>query len=234
MINGDYFMMCLKAAINYIPQNLMMSLITLAISVFLGTFIAMARTYEVRGFKQLFDVVLALLKALPPNLILLIVFIIYNSNFTKIMQVLHLNISIKDVNLMYVAIVALTICCLPGISEVIRSGLMAVDHGQYEAGYAIGLTKLQTFFHIIAPQAIRAVIPPITNSILSLVKATALVNIIGVVDIMNGAKIAGNTYYCYMEAYLAAALVFWVIGLMLEVFSHKVEGIFSQSVKKLA
>ena len=54
-----------------------------------------------------------------------------------------------------------------------------MDKGQYEAGYASGLTKAQTFFHVIVPQAVRAVIPPLTNDILSLVKGTALVSVIG-------------------------------------------------------
>ena len=150
------------------------------------------------------------------------------------MEALHINLTLKDVNLIHVAVIALTICCLPGISEVVRSGLMSVEKGQYEAGYAAGLTKCQTFFHIVAPQAIRSVVPPLTNSILSLVKATALVSVIGVIDIMNGAKIAANTSYCYMEAYLAAALVFWAIGILLELLGNKVEGYFSKSIKKLA
>ena len=135
-----------------------------------------------------------------------------------------------------VAIVALVICCLSGISEVIRGGLMAVDKGQYEAGEAMGLTWMQTFLahHLCSPQVVRYVVPPLTNSILSLLKATALVSVIGVMDIMNGALVAANQSYSYLEAYIAAALVFWVLGLLLERLSKAVERYFGKSVKALA
>ena len=150
------------------------------------------------------------------------------------MAFFHLNISIQDLNMTVIAIAALVICCLSGISEVIRGGLQAIDKGQYEAGEAMGLTWMQTFLHIIVPQVVRTVVPPLTNSILSLLKATALVSVIGVMDIMNGALIAANQSYSYLEAYIAAALVFWVLGLLLERLSKLVERHFGKSVKDLA
>ena len=233
MIDFGYFLLCLKSAISYIPQNLLMSLSTLVICVLLGTVIALVRVFQVPVLKQIFQVVMALCKAFPANLVLLIVYLVTN-NFAAIMGFLHLNISIQDLNMTVVAIVALVICCLSGISEVIRGGLMAVDKGQYEAGEAMGLTWMQTFLHIIVPQVVRYVVPPLTNSILSLLKATALVSVIGVMDIMNGALVAANQSYSYLEAYIAAALVFWVLGLLLERLSKAVERYFGKSVKALA
>ena len=101
-------------------------------------------------------------------------------------------------------------------------------------GYASGLTKAQTFFHVIVPQAVRAVIPPLTNDILSLVKGTALVSVIGVSDILTDSINAASAAYSYLEAYVAAAMVFWGIGIVLERLSHYVERKFSKSVKTLA
>lgn len=234
MIDLGYFWTCLKAAVSYIPQNLFMSLCTLVICILLGTVIALARVFRVPVAKQVFDVVIALCKAFPANLVLLIVYLLVTNNFAAIMAFFHLDISIQDLNMTVVAIAALVICCLSGISEVIRGGLQAIDKGQYEAGEAMGITWMQTFLHIIVPQVVRTVVPPLTNSILSLLKATALVSVIGVVDIMNGALIAANQSYSYLEAYVAAALVFWVLGLLLERLSKAVERYFGKSVKTLA
>lgn len=234
MIDLGYFWTCLKAAVSYIPQNLFMSLCTLFICILLGTVIALARVFRVPVAKQVFDVVIALCKAFPANLVLLIVYLLVTNNFAAIMAFFHLDISIQDLNMTVVAIAALVICCLSGISEVIRGGLQAIDKGQYEAGEAMGITWMQTFLHIIVPQVVRTVVPPLTNSILSLLKATALVSVIGVVDIMNGALIAANQSYSYLEAYVAAALVFWVLGLLLERLSKAVERYFGKSVKTLA
>ena len=231
MINVEFLFRCIKAAIAYVPQNLLMSAITLVICVLLGMFIAMARAYNVPVVKPVLDVLMALSKAFPMNLVLLIFYLIYTEKFADIMAFFHLNLEIKDVSLIYVAIASLVFCSLASISEILRSGLLSVEKGQYEAGYACGLSKTQTFVHIILPQAFKAVVPPLTNEILSLVKSTALVSVIGVSDIMTNAINAASSAYCYLEAYLAAALVFWGIGLILEQLCRMVERYYSRSVK---
>ena len=194
----------------------------------------MVRVYKVPVLKSVMDVLMALSKAFPMNLVLLIFYLIWTTQFSSIAAFFHSQKTIKDVSLMYVAIAALVFCSLASISEIIRSGLISVDKGQYEAGEAMGLTWMQTFLHIIVPQVVRYVVPPLTNSILSLLKATALVSVIGVMDIMNGALVAANQSYSYLEAYIAAALVFWVLGLLLERLSKAVERYFGKSVKALA
>ena len=190
--------------------------------------------YKVPVLKPVMDVLMALSKAFPMNLVLLIFYLIWTTQFSSIAAFFHSQKTIKDVSLMYVAVAALVFCSLASISEIIRSGLISVDKGQYEAGYASGLTKAQTFFHVIVPQAVRAVIPPLTNDILSLVKGTALVSVIGVSDILTDSINAASAAYSYLEAYVAAAMVFWGIGIVLERLSHYVERKFSKSVKTLA
>ena len=182
------------------------------------------RVYKVPVLKPVMDVLMALSKAFPMNLVLLIFYLIWTTQFSSIAAFFHSQKTIKDVSLMYVAIAALVFCSLASIS----------DKGQYEAGYASGLTKAQTFFHVIVPQAVRAVIPPLTNDILSLVKGTALVSVIGVSDILTDSINAASAAYSYLEAYVAAAMVFWGIGIVLERLSHYVERKFSKSVKTLA
>ena len=234
MINTEFFLRCLKAAFLYIPHNLWMSFLTLVICIVLGTGIAMIRAYKVPVAKQIFDVIMALSKAFPMNLVLLIFYLIWTSQFAAVAGFFHSTKTIMDVSLIYVAIAAMVFCSLASISEIIRSGLISVDRGQYEAGYACGLTKSQTFFGIIVPQAVRAVVPPLTNDILSLVKGTALVTVIGVSDILTESIAAASSSYAYLEAYLAAAIVFWGVGLCFELLSKQVEKRISRSVKTLA
>lgn len=80
MIDPGYFWVCLKSAISYILQNLLMSLCTLVICVLLGTVIALVRVFQVPVAKQVFDVVIALCKAFPTNLVLLIVYLLVTNN----------------------------------------------------------------------------------------------------------------------------------------------------------
>lgn len=232
MIEGRYFILCLQAAIEKIPKNLVMCLATLVICTSLGMFIALARTYRVPVLAPVLDALIALCKAFPANLILLICIMVYTYKFNDFIAFFHLNMTIRDVDLIYIAIFALCIVALPGISEVLRSGLLAIPKGQFEAGYAVGMTAFQTFRDIILPQMFRVVVPTLTNSTLSLMKTTALVNVMGVSDILKGATDAAQDAYCFLEAYLAAAIVFWVIGIIIEQISKALERYFSKSVKQ--
>lgn len=234
MIQSKYFMLCLQAAISKIPRNLTMCFVTLLICSVLGLLIALVRTYRIPVLAPMLDVFIALCKAFPANLVMLICVMVYTYKFNDLIALLHLKMTIRDVDLMYIAIVALTIVALPGISEVFRSGLLSIPKGQFEAGYAVGMTAFQTFRDIIFPQMLRIVVPTLTNSTLSLMKTTALVNVMGVSDILKGATDAAQDAYCFLEAYLAAALVFWVIGFIIERVSKFTESYFSRSVKQIA
>ena len=234
MIQSKYFMLCLQAAISKIPRNLTMCFVTLLICSVLGLLIALVRTYRIPVLAPMLDVFIALCKAFPANLVMLICVMVYTYKFNDLIALLHLKMTIRDVDLMYFAIVALTIVALPGISEVFRSGLLSIPKGQFEAGYAVGMTAFQTFRDIIFPQMLRMVVPTLTNSTLSLMKTTALVNVMGVSDILKGATDTAQDAYCFLEAYLAAALVFWVIGFIIERVSKFTESYFSRSVKQIA
>lgn len=234
MIQGKYFIICLQAAVSRIPRNLLMCFVTLGICVVLGMLAALVRTYRLPVISKVLDVFMALCKAFPANLILLICIMIYTYKFNDFAAFFHLDVNIRDVNLIYIAILGLTIVSLPGISEVLRSGLIAIPKGQFEAGYAVGMTAFQTFRDIIFPQMFRVVIPPLTNSILSLLKITALVNVMGVSDILKSATDAATESYAFLEAYVAAALVFWVLGIIIERISKMLEKYFAKSVKQIA
>ena len=77
--------------------------------------------------------------------------------------------------------------------EIFRGGLLSIDKGQYEASKVLGMTKWQTTIHIIIPQMFKVVLPPVSNETITLVKDTALVTAIGIVDIMHLAKARVNS-----------------------------------------
>lgn len=234
MIQGKYFILCFEAAVQKIPQNLIMCFSTLLICMVLGMVIALVRMYRIPVMAPFLDVLIALCKAFPANLILLICVMAYTYTFNDIIAFFHLDMTIRDVNLIYIAIFGLTIVALPGISEILRSGLLAVPKGQFEAGYAVGMTGFQTFRDIIFPQMFRVIIPPLTNATLSLMKTTALVNVMGVADILKGATDAAFVAYCYLEAYVAAAMIFWIIGVVIEKIGAMLEKHFAKSIRQIA
>lgn len=96
-----------------------------------------------------------------------------------------------------------------GHAENIRTAINSVPKGQYEAGYSVGLSKIQTFRRIIFPQTLTVLLPVSLNMYLGGIKGVSLAFMVGVVDIMSQAKLCSALNFGYVEAYLAAAVVYW-------------------------
>ena len=77
-------------------------------------------------------------------------------------------------------------------AEIYRGGINSIDRGQYEAAHALGLSKKQTMFDIILPQTMKAILPPVVNEAITLVKDTALVSALAVIDLMKATNSAVN------------------------------------------
>ncbi len=97
------------------------------------------------------------------------------------------------------------------VAEIIRSGIMSIDKGQFEAGRSLGFNYIETMRYIIMPQALKNVIPPLANEFIVLLKETAVAGWVGVTELTrNGQKIM-NLSYDAMYAYLAIGVVYLVL-----------------------
>ena len=96
-------------------------------------------------------------------------------------------------------------------SEIFRSGILSVPHEQIEAAYSIGLTPLQTFRHIILPQALRTMLPPLTSQMVSLIKDSSLVSTIAIYDLtMQAQAIVAETYLTF-EIWFTVAIIYLIV-----------------------
>ncbi|MEZ2389456.1 amino acid ABC transporter permease [bacterium RCC_150] len=100
-------------------------------------------------------------------------------------------------------------------AEVIRAAILSVPKGQWEAGHTIGMSGAQTLVRIILPQAARVSVPPLSNTFISLVKDTSLASLILVTELFRNAQQIAAFSQEFMILYLEAALVYWVICLVL-------------------
>jgi L-cystine transport system permease protein len=101
-------------------------------------------------------------------------------------------------------------------SETIRAAILAVDRGQLEAALSIGMTRAQAMRRIVLPQALTVALPSFGNTAIALVKDTSLAFLVSVVEVMGKAKILGARGFQFFEAYVAAALVYWVVCIAIE------------------
>jgi polar amino acid transport system permease protein len=130
---------------------------------------------------------------------------------------------VRDFSLMWRAILALAIGYSAFLSEIFRAGIQAVDKGQVEAGKALGLNGWQRFRHIVMPQAIRTVLPPLGNDFVAMVKDSSLVSVLGVADIAQMAKIHSAGSFLYFETYTIAAYVYLVMTIGLSLILRSLE-----------
>ncbi|SEK97039.1 amino acid ABC transporter membrane protein, PAAT family [Carnobacterium iners] len=121
------------------------------------------------------------------------------------------------------AIIGFSLSSSAYIAEILRSALISVDKGQWEAAYALGLKWPVVMRKIIIPQAMRIAVPPLSNVLLDLIKGTALAAMITVPEIFQQAKIVGGREFDYMTMYILVALVYWAICSIFALFQDVLE-----------
>jgi polar amino acid transport system permease protein len=109
------------------------------------------------------------------------------------------------------------------VSEVIRAGINAVDKGQAEAAKALGIPPILRMKDIILPQAIRNILPALVNELINLIKESALVSIIGGMDLMRRAQVVSAETYTYFAPMLTAAAVYYILVMIITSFAKLLE-----------
>ncbi len=122
---------------------------------------------------------------------------------------------------------ALVLFSTAQVIEIVRGSLQSIHHGQMEAGKSIGLTFRQRLIYVIFPQAVRRFLPPWINSVTDAVKGTALLSLVGIVDLMLAVQqVIGRTYEP-MPLYILGALIYFAINYSLSQLSRTLEARFA-------
>ncbi len=132
-------------------------------------------------------------------------------------------LKVRDISLLWRAILALMIGYSAFIAEVFRAGIQAVDHGQIEAAQALGLTRFQRFRLIVFPQAIRTILPPLGNDFIAMVKDSSLVSVLGVADITQMGKVYAAGSFRFFETYSIVAYVYLLMTITLSLALRALE-----------
>ena len=132
-------------------------------------------------------------------------------------------LQVRDVSLLWRAIIALTIGYSAFISEVFRAGIQSVDPGQVEAAKALGLSRYRRFRHVVMPQAIRTILPPLGNDFVAMVKDSSLVSVLGVADITQMGKIYAAGSFRFFETYSIVAYIYLILTVGLSLALRRLE-----------
>ncbi|MDH4441647.1 MAG: amino acid ABC transporter permease [Rhizobium sp.] len=124
---------------------------------------------------------------------------------------------VRDVSLMWRAIIALMIGYSAFIAEIFRAGIQSIDKGQIEAAKALGLSRSQRFRFVVFPQAIQVIFPPLSNDFVAMVKDSSLVSVLGVADITQMGKVYASGSFRFFETYSIVAYVYLVVTIGLSI-----------------
>ena len=182
-------------------------LLTLILSIPLGVLVALGRLSKIKIINKLTGFYVLIMRGTP--LLLQIVFIFFGLP--------NLNIVIDRFP---AAIIAFTLNYAAYFGEIFRAGISSVDIGQNEASQVLGLSKKDTFFRIILPQAFKTILPPIANEIVTLVKDTALVYIIGIDELLRVGKIACNRDSSLLPLLIIGIVYLILIGIFTKIFDR--------------
>jgi len=190
-----------KTLISGFEKTIVITLGALALGVIIGTIVAVIKVFadgnkKLRPLDFLCNIYLTVIRGTPVVVQLLISFFI-------------IFISAKDGT--WVAIIAFGINSGAYVAETIRSGIMAVDNGQMEAGRSLGLNYVKTMRYIIIPQAIKNIMPALSNELIVLVKETAVIGYIAKIDFTAMALKVQSVTYDYITPLLTIAVGYYVV-----------------------
>lgn len=125
-------------------------------------------------------------------------------------------------------VLALVINSAAYIAEIIRGGIQAVDKGQTEAALALGMSKSLMMRKIILPQAIKNILPALGNEFIVIIKESAIVSVVGIMDLMFAAQQVRSATYLPFEPLIMAAAVYFVMTFSLSKIMQHIEGRLKQ------
>lgn len=223
VFNYHDMVVALKAALHYTPVSILISIVPMFVGLLCGTLIALVRIYRIRFLAKGCQIFVTICKGIPLILVLLIFRYVFSMGFEALSNTLHLGFGAKDVPPIFLVFLAMCLFATVNISEIVRGALGSVEKGQFEAAYSIGLTRRQALRRIILPQAFPVAVPMLCSSLIGLFKGSSLAFVLSVTDLLNGALITATGNYAFLEAYVAAAMVYWAVCILIERFSMHLE-----------
>ena len=209
------------ANILYLAKGALLSIgiaaLSLLFGLILGTLGATGKRSKHALPRDIANVYVTIIRGTPSLLQILIIFSFIPSMYTAITG------KILRIDPLLIGVLAMSINSGAYQTELIRSGVNAVDKGQWEACETLGLSNWKTLKLVILPQAFKRIVPPLISEFITLIKDSSLISCIGAVELLKGAQIIGAQYFDVMSPYMLAAIFYLVMTCVVSMIGMKVE-----------
>lgn len=233
MLTRDGYQVILSAVVKGIGTTIYVTLIAYALAMLLGLLIGLMRVSGSRFWREVSSFYVEIIRGVPMLVILYYMAfvaapalvggiqglgrLLEGTGFLAGLGRLLVALQVRDLNFTMRAVIALTIGYSAFISEIFRAGIESIGRGQMEAARSLGMSYRQAMRHVILPQAVRNVLPPLGNDFIAMLKDSSLVSALGVQDITQIGKVYSSSTFRFFETYNVVAFMYLVmtIGLAL-------------------
>lgn len=232
IVEDTDYRVILRATSQGMLTTVFVSLVAYAAAVLIGLLLGLMRVSSIRVLREIASFYVEIIRGLPMLVILYyIAFVGAPALVAGVNWVIgplvraHLigALSIRQLDFVWRAILALTIGYSAFISEIFRAGIESIHRGQMEAALSLGLSRVEAMFRVILPQAVRNVLPPLGNEFVAMIKDSALVSALGVQDITQIGKVYSASTFRFFETYNVVAFLYLTMTVTLSLLVRLLE-----------
>ncbi|HAT4254610.1 MAG: amino acid ABC transporter permease [Clostridium perfringens] len=203
----NYIITLMPSIIEGLKNTLGVFILTLLLSIPLGIIVAILRLSNIKIVNFISSLYVLVMRGTP--LLLQLIFIFFGLPIIGV-----------SIDRFPAAIIAFTLNYAAYFGEIFRSGIKDIDRGQFEASKILGLSKWFTFKKIILPQSFKKTFPSIANEVITLVKDTSLVYVVGIGELLRAGKIASNRDASLLPLFLIGIIYLLLIGILTKIFNR--------------
>ncbi|ANL29942.1 amino acid ABC transporter permease protein [Rhizobium phaseoli] len=232
IITNDIFAQVFRTVVNGAGITIFVTLVAFVLATVLGLGIALLGLADSIVLRQIARFYIEIIRGIPILVLLFYVAFVgapglvaaYNFIISPLVPAgIAEPILVRDLSLMWRAIIALMIGYSSFIAEIFRAGFQSVDIGQIEAAKSLGLSRYRRFRLVVFPQAIRVIFPPLSNDFVSMVKDSSLVSVLGVADITQMGKVYASGSFRFFETYSIVTYIYLILTIGLSLALRRIE-----------
>ncbi|PTB93075.1 ABC transporter permease [Marinobacter sp. B9-2] len=213
VLNVEYMVGLIPILLGYLPLTLQLAGTGMVLALILACLFAVVRVLRIPVLNQLTIVFISFFRGTP----LLVQLFLFYYGLPQLVSALTVIDGITA------TIMGLTMHFSAYMAESIRAAIVGVDRSQTEAALSIGMTNGQMMRRIVLPQATRVALPTLMNYFIDMIKATSLAFTLGVTELMGATQKEAAGSFLYFEAFIVAAVIYWIVVEMLSKLQHYLE-----------
>ncbi|MBY4632919.1 amino acid ABC transporter permease [Rhizobium croatiense] len=232
IITNDIYTQVFRTVVNGAGITVFVTLVAFMLATVLGLGIALLGLADSIVLRQIARFYIEIIRGIPILVLLFYIAFVgapglvaaYNFIITPLVKSgIAEPILVRDLSLMWRAIIALMIGYSSFIAEIFRAGFQSVDIGQIEAAKSLGLSRYRRFRLVVFPQAVRVIFPPLSNDFVSMVKDSSLVSVLGVADITQMGKVYASGSFRFFETYSIVTYIYLILTIGLSLALRRIE-----------